>query len=345
MKSYCSLLFFVCVSMVSMETPKQKAQRTQIEQLYTNIEQDYTQQVDDLLTKFEFTRTEKSLALINAIQLKKPNCVAVLLGHHVDVNSGNTRKQTPLLEAVLSRQVSVIEWLLISGADPSRRSLLSNFADIPSRLECEASDSDNNYITPLVLAQARCQSRRANQTDRRIANMLLRPVQAWQDPALKAKIAVTSSSCLEAIRHSDNYALLEYLKSCKYSEIFRKRYLIERLKLAAEMRNFPAMDILIKEGAACDPVFQDCVSRLDLHSIRFFIQKQYVDDLQIEKALKRACDLEPGSDVSPYNDTFAQKKLKTVATLRDSHTLLFESMPSGNIAVQLKRREQLGIPL
>ncbi len=332
-------------SIIGMETKPPKATPGDIKKLYHFIEQDFTQLLKQLLTDCEFSRREKSEALLNAVQSRKINCVGILLSHGANVNGGNLNKQTPLLEAVLGRQVTATRWLLIHGADPERRSLLTDFDNIPSVLQGEGSDSDDVYITPLALAQARLQSRIDNKVDVTIYNMLSKPSQSWNDESLKGDIKVYTTSCLEAIKHSDHHALSEYLKNCKHTNQMRKKYLNDRLKLAAQMGDLEAMRILIGEGAGQDCVFQAAVNNFDHIAITSFVVKQYVDDLQIQKAIKRTRESSYDSH-SPATSLrkFNKKKQKTLDLLSDSRILVINALTQDqNIALSLQQRETTGI--
>jgi ankyrin repeat protein len=327
-----------------MEPASKKATLKQIKKLYHYIEQDYTQLLDNLLTECEFSRTAKGEALLHAIRSKKINCVGVLLGHNVNVNGGNSHKQTPLLEAVLDRQLTTAKWLLIHGADPDRRSLLTNLNDIPSVLECVGSDSDETYITPIALAQARMQSRGASKIDTTLFNMLSKPSESWEDESLQKEIKVSTTSCIEAIKHSDHQTLIEYLKKCRYTGQLLKTYLNDRLKLAACMGNLEAMRILIKAGAAHDCVFQNAVTSFDGSAITSFIVKQYVNDLQVQKAIKRTRNshFDPSLH-TPSLRKFNEKKQRTLDLLTDTRTLVINTLTQHqNIGLSLQRREFAG---
>lgn len=327
-----------------MQPAAKKADRTCIESLYYYIEHDYTKLLNDLLTEYEFSRSEKVAALNNALTQKKLNCLAVLLGHNVNVNGGNTTYQTPLLEAVLSRQISAVEWLLIYGADPNRPSPLTNFNDIPSVLECEASDSDMAFITPRTLARARLESRNNTAADQRIYNMLCRPIESWQDEKLKDKVIVSTNSCLEAIRHSDDYALLHFLDQCKYTRQLRQNYLNARLKLAVHMENISAMRILIRQGAQAKGAFQECVQQLESSKIKTLIVEQFVDDRDIAESKRKLEDMEHNPQISSSIEHFLKKKQRTLDILKDTRTPLLQVMSkSSNIAQSLQRRQTTGI--
>ncbi len=337
------LLLVITTPVIGMKPVPQKATYDEIKKLSHYITQDYTQLLDDLLSKYEFSRTKKTQALLEAIKTGKANGVAVLLGHNINVNGGNLRKQTPLLEAVLSRQVIVIKWLLMHGADPERRSLLTDFNDIPAILECEASDSDDPYISPLTLALARLQSRRGWPIDTTIYNILNKPAEFWKKES-EEQIRISTTSCIEAIRHSDHQALIEYVRNCRYTGNLLQNYLNDRLKLAAQMGNLEAMGILIKAGAQQNLVFETAVKAFEHSTIESFLVKQYIDDLEVKKAIKRTRDssFNPQLGISSINK-FNKKKRKALDTLGNVRALPLSTFTrKRNITQFLQHRETTG---
>lgn len=249
----------------------------------------------------------------------------------------------PLLEAVLSRQETLVEWLLIFGADPLHRSLLSNFDDIPTVLECEGSDSDIVYIAPFDLARARLESRYSTKTDVHIVNLLKNAQDLGSDPLLKEKVAVTTSSCIEAIKHSDATALIDYLDHCTLTNKRKQRYLDERFIIAAHMGNETAMRLLVKAGARATPALAQFATSFEVKPIKICITKQYANDEEIKEAKEIAETREYDANFIPSVHKFQIKKQKTVDLLTNSRTLVLESVTLGrNIVLTLARREQHG---
>lgn len=342
MKHYLFCLI-IGSSLIGMElAEKPRADKKSLSKLSHAVKQDYTQELTQLLESVTFTRTQKVEALITAITLRKKNGVAVLLHHGVHTNGINSR-QTPLLEAVLSRQGTLVEWLLIFGADPLHTSLLSNFNDLPTTFEWEASDSAIVYISPLNLARARVESRDSTKIDKYIYKILNSIPALWEDPTLKEKVKVTSNSCIEAIKHSDTDALIEHLDQCTLTKKRKQHYLDERFTIAASMGNQKAMRLLVKAGAKAAPALLKFATSFEIEPITLCIINQYANDGEIKDAKETAESREYDVNFIPSVNNFQKKKQKTVDLLSNSRTLMLDAAAQGrNIALVLSRREQQG---
>lgn len=285
MKLTCLLgTFFINPSLCAM----QPANNLIVKKLQSAIAHDHTQSVDLLLGSHTFSRYQKATALAVAVRENYKNSVALLLQHATPVNKYDSGMQTPLLTAVLLRNTALVEWLRIYGADPCLSSPLYDLENIPTILECEAGDSDLPFISPLNLARARMNSPRATAVDQRIYAILCKPAESYADPALKEKVAVTTNSCLDAIRHSNTPALKEYLEQCTIQNRKRKqKYLDDRFKEATLMGNTEASDMLFKAGARPEDIFEECALVFKVEALQIFMKNQYVSDDQIENALKK----------------------------------------------------------
>ena len=338
--------YFFCIislSVIGMELPqKPRADKKSLTKLFHALEEDYPQRLSQLLESVTFTRSQKVEALITAIRLKKKNGAAVLLQADSDPN-GISSRQTPLLEAVLSRQEILVEWLLIFGADPLHRSVLCDRHNIPMVLECEASDSDIVHITPLDLSRARLKGSHPTKTDTRIFNLLNSDRAQWKNYLLKEKVTVTTNSCLEAIKHADTGALIGYLDNCVLAKKRKQHYLDERFTLAAHMGNEIAMRLLLDAGAKAGPALLKFATSFEIEPLQACILRQYANDQEVQEAKEVAQTREYDANFIQSVHKFKKKQQQTVDLLNDSRTLLLHGTTQGhNIALLLQQREQHG---
>lgn len=193
------------------------------------------------------------------------------------------------------------------------------------------------------MAHARLESRYSTKTDLRIVNLLKNAQDLGSDPLLKEKVTVTTSSCIEAIKHSDANALIDYLDHCILTNKRKQRYLDERFIIAAHMGNETAMRLLVKAGAKATPALAQFATSFEIKPIKVCIINQYANDEEIKEAKAIAETREYDANFISSVHKFQRKKQKTVDLLTNSRTLVLESVTLGrNIALALARREQHG---